>query len=689
MPNLKDFHTYQAIRELIIHNLKREKMDLDKINRAIGTLNVLHALNANTKFEKLGDLILENEISRNMWRYPEKLTLEDKRKITQYAKELEFANEAEFLQWLKFVTPNPSGLAPCGHIPGGISQKDKRELVGDKFDIHVHTGDFITQTESEKGIVRIGKMGNTAGKPLPTWTQGIQNWSEDFMNAVSIACEYGMWKEFAYALGGLPCGQGRFWPLEDFIVKMKKEKSLDNAALQVLQAKHLSHIQIPVIQPSNISKEEPAKVAYQLEDFSDLSMQKTGRVPNKEGFSLIAEYLSKKLGTEIFVAENNQDVTSLLNLMANDQISCGTKVGVIGLSSSGHWYALQVEKTQHNQMSVILMDSLGNGEHARSAAFDEVSYAVQQFISRNTQFNDSVLFHNRERLQFDPENCGTYSAQFCKKMLTSDFLRTINAAEQAKEKEKESDKPDFTRLYSLPADYYFKQYNHLGGESELVLQNMLKQYKHSLQANGTIEDAYMTPDLGGLSDNPYYKIFQEIKRIRDKYWENVIAQFQREMPSSQMTSLLASRKLENVGLPQLISATQPKPVVPPRSAKTYDFPLLQVVTQKMENLSITPTTLPGSQADQKSLIEDIADIKAEMVKLGKRRNVTANFAVTQLRNYLEKNAIGTGADEQKIYVDSLQSLTNRIKRGVQDAEVISLFQRIENVGTKAATLRLS
>jgi hypothetical protein len=249
------------------------------------------------------------------------------------------------------------------------------------------------------------------------------------------------------------------------------------------------------------------------------------------------------------------DLEKLFDLMTNSQVKPGTKIAVLGMSTSGHWYSLQVEKTTTQQLVLAAMDSLGDGEHARSSAFLEISQAMNNFINTHQTYKSSELYYNRERMQFDPENCGTFSARFCKRMLkASNFVQGLKDKGNLIPFEGiDLEHADFIRLYSLPANCYFTQYPALGANKDTVLQKMNHQYQCTQQVKGnTIAERFDASELGGLNNNPYYHIYTSVVRLRDKYWQKAIEAYYKRYTPSQLEEILAKRKLANMSLQQLM-----------------------------------------------------------------------------------------------------------------------------------------
>lgn len=244
------------------------------------------------------------------------------------------------------------------------------------------------------------------------------------------------------------------------------------------------------------------------------------------------------------------------------------------MATSGHWYAIQIVKKKANQLEITVMDSLGDGEHARSSAFDDLSRIVSNFITNNPAFSTSELYYNRERMQFDPENCGTFSAQFCKKMLKSpDFVAELKLSDKiVTQREIKPEKTEFTQLFSVPETYYFNQYMPLGGTPERIANSIEKQFAHVQQIQSDVLlDRFNTLEFGEAEHNPYYQIYKAIIQRRSKYWDKVVEQYFSQHPTSEIARIIENRKIENLTIDKMIAQlpkVQAQPLKPMPSTST-------------------------------------------------------------------------------------------------------------------------
>ena len=613
MPNIGDQEICANLAERIHQGIKRaypNKPNEATLNRSIGTLKGLSALSRDPRLLKLGNLILQGNISYRMWKYPQEWQSEEKkREITTAATELGFKTNEEFLHWLQLHTPNPSGLAPLGYDKGGsrVTYDERRIPEGDKFDIHVAPTYFLIPTEYDDVIKkgasrRQGKSLSTG--PLFGWEEYITLCSDSLLEAIAISEKYNEWRAFFDFDPGLPCGQGRFPGIIKFVKSMQEKHGLSDQDLLSLKDEVLStsssrkeEARTAPPSPSSRPSPLPSPPIEPLEQFTDMTKFRTGRVPNFEGLCLIADHLKKKHGVEVFVAEEGKDVFHALDLMTQAQI--GTKIAVQGKTGE-HWYALLIEKAQDGKLNVVLMDSLGDGATGIEGP-TEIIGIFEEFRKNHPEYQDSKLYQNIDLVQFDRENCGLFSMKFCDLLLREpDFVGRIQREKYLVDREtrkeldesiarhplREDEKKEIDSMYAsniesyvLPPEYFsfhqkeaYLQYYSLGESfdkdlleerKKIIREKMGKNLKYTFTE--TVDGKCVTTVFSetllkeAQRTDPNYSVNMRIVHFRNKYWEQAISGHLVESPET-VQAIVESRKAKNLSrerLGQIRASTSP------------------------------------------------------------------------------------------------------------------------------------
>ncbi|MCS5710912.1 YopJ family acetyltransferase [Candidatus Berkiella aquae] len=599
---LESTAAYDAIRQLIIQKLPDPKQTAR--NRWLGTLNGLHELHKDyDRFVKLGNYKLEGKLEgiTGMGGFRAALAKaqseEQKKKelaamvitlqasvgterLEQLKKDFDFSSLTELAAWLVKVYDASAGIAPSGKMKG-ISSTEKAKNIGLNMDIHVSkTGSWRILTCDE------AKQRDSSGTNLQfkTWEETIQQMTDDFLITVAAVEKYNMWDVIKdEALG---CGQAR---MDEFIILRKKVEethslvAFDNLKEELLTGRIVPELHASKKDTTVVTKPEP------LQEYMDPTRKQTGRVPNANGLCLIAEHLKNTRNEDIYIAENSEEVSNLLHMMSQNEVKPGAKIAVQGLTGdqSSHWYALMIEKERDGKLNLVLMDSLGDGTALRESSEHAAIEIFKEFKDKHPEYHDSELYQNIELVQFDYENCGSFSMKFCERMLKEkDFVKRLKeegyviedaSARVAMGKGRQKlDEVQITKLYEqkiksyvLPPEYFsynqrkkYAQYYERGEnfqskieeQKRKISERMNKEFKYELKETvdgECIVTAFQKSPAGKGEGGGSYDVNMRMVYFRNKYWERAIQATHENKNSAEISKIIENRKAKNISIAKI------------------------------------------------------------------------------------------------------------------------------------------
>jgi hypothetical protein len=601
MVQIRDPNTYELLRKLMIKRMKSFK-NKRNTNKAIGTLHGILIMNQDKeRYVKLGEYIRQGKVTKairdNSEQYLEA--------IQQLAADFQFNSRDEFLAWFRTVYTGHVDISPMGKMKP-LPDELLSPFPGDTFDIHIVKNELLSKSQVA-AVVHKGEPRPVASRllretPLYGWEESINLWTDNIIGAIAVAENYNQWEAFHKAIESLPCGQARFNAIENFLIDMKVKFGLDDDEVKKMGQEFLEEFEKRTLQklvdsakPAAAQK-EPTEPTDPLEKYTDSTRMRTGRVPNKEGFCLIADYLKKKHGTEIFVSESAPEVANVLSLMT--KANPGVKIA-IQVRIDQHWCALMIEKRREGKFNLVLMDSLGDG--ALSKAPPKVIIELfDEFRKKHPDYTDSILYQNIDLVQFDDDNCGTFSIKFCEGMLKDpNFVKKLREEKFVVDDEtrKELDitinrdipKEDLAEVddlyqnnvisYVLPPKYFaytqrekYVDYYTRGKKIENKIEEKLKsekmkdeirakmnknkKYIFTEKVNGVLVTETFKVSNVGIAKNKKtgqekkYTVNMRMVHFRNKYWEKAITQAIK-LPPKEIADMIDGRLAGNLTLSRL------------------------------------------------------------------------------------------------------------------------------------------